>query len=166
MPKSPLAPSWAHTSLGGLNEMLLLVQQVSGGVDSASLTSSEVMLIILLQGPQDDKSGSRLWTWSWPTLLGILGQVIFVLEAYSFVCKIKEMKIKNKTLFFPRAMGLPLKVDTTGLPRCCAAVPPGRGILGSISSACFLHPFSGSGKLQKAQSGGGGGSPNFTSKTK
>ena len=124
MPKSPLAPSWAHTSLGGLNEMLLLVQQVSGGVDSASLTSSEVMLIILLQGPQDDKSGSRLWTWSWPTLLGILGQVIFVLEAYSFVCKIKEMKIKNKTLFFPRAMGLPLKVDTTGLPRCCFRCTP------------------------------------------
>lgn len=147
MPKSVLAPSWAHTSPGGLNKMLSLVQHVSEGVDSVFLTSSEVTPMILLQGPQEDKSGSRLWTWSWPRLLGICGQVTFLSEAYSLVCKIKEMKIKNKTLFFPRTMGLPLNVDTTGLPWCCCCCTPGSGSLGSISSACSLHQVPGSGKL-------------------
>ena len=119
MPTSPLAPAWAHMSLGGLNKTLNLVQQISGGVDSASLTSSELMLMILLQEPQDDKWGSRLWTSPWPRLLGILGQVTFLSEAYSLVCKIKEMKTKNKAFFFPRTIDLPLNVDTTGLPWCC-----------------------------------------------
>ena len=161
MPTSPLAPAWAHTSLGGLNKMLNLVQQVNGRVDSVSLISSELMLMILLQEPQDDKWGSRLWTSPWPRLLGILGQVTFLSEAYSLVCKIKEMKTKNKAFLFPRTIDLPLNVDTTGLPWCCAANP-------GQHQQCLLPP-SVSWEwetLEGSRWGGGAGSPNFTGKTK
>lgn len=49
---APLKLQWAHESTGNLIKTHILIQQVWGGVrDSACVRSSQVTLMLLVQGP-------------------------------------------------------------------------------------------------------------------